>query len=75
MMLKTTIAFFSVAGIAMVFLVFIAVLFMIRFMWGWVIPDLFPGAVTQGLVASAIGWGTSIKIALVVAVLSGFKSH
>jgi hypothetical protein len=74
-MWKTSIAFFSLAGVAVMFMVFVAVLFMIRFMWGWVVPDLFPGAVAQGLVASAIGWGTSIKIALVFAVLSGFKTR
>ncbi len=34
------------------------------------IPDLFPGAVAQGLVAQDIGWLTSFKLALFLAVIS-----
>jgi hypothetical protein len=35
------------------------------------VPDLFPGAVQQGLVAGSISWGTAAKVALFLAVLSG----
>lgn len=61
--------------IAIMVIVFIIALFLIKFLWGWIIPDLFPGAVTQGLVASAIGWYTAFKIAIVLGLLSGiFKA-
>jgi len=52
---------------------FVVVLFLVKALWAWTIPDLFPGAVQQGLVAESISWLTAIKIALFVAVLSGFS--
>ncbi len=62
--------------IAVMILVFIIVLFVIKFLWGWIVPDLFPGAVSQGLVAASIGWYTSFKIAIVMGLLSGmFKAQ
>ena len=61
--------------IAIIIIVFIVALFIIKFLWGWIIPDIFPGAVAQGLVAGTIGWYTAFKIALVLALLSGiFKA-
>jgi hypothetical protein len=50
---------------------FVLVLFLVKVLWAWTVPDLFPGAVKQGLVAESIGWLTAMKIALFVAVLSG----
>ena len=51
---------------------FVIVLFLVKALWAWTIPDLFPGAVQQGLVAGTISWLTAVKIAIFVAVLSGF---
>ncbi len=51
--------------------VFIVALFLIKFLWGWTIPDLFPGAVDQGLIARQISWYTSLKLAIFIAVLAG----
>ena len=58
-------------------LVAVAVTFIIsvvvfKFVWAWVVPDLFPGAVEQGLVAADLTWLASLKLAVLVAVLSGF---
>ena len=47
---------------------------LIKLLWAWTIPDLFPGAVEQGLVADSISWFTSFKIAIFVAVISTFFS-
>lgn len=61
-----------VAGIvAIVVGVFIVALFLIKIMWAWTIPDLFPGAVEQGLIAGSLSWVTTFKLALFVALLSG----
>lgn len=61
-----------VAGIAaIVCAVFILGLLVIKALWAWTVPDLFPGAVQQGLVAASISWGTAAKVALFLAVLSG----
>lgn len=61
-----------VAGIAMAVVAFLVVLFVIKALWAWTVPDLFPGAVAEGLVAGSITWGTAAKIALLAAVISGF---
>jgi hypothetical protein len=58
-------------------LITVAILFVIslivfRFVWGWVVPDLFPGAVAQGLIVADLTWLTALKLAVLVAVLSGF---
>ena len=56
-------------------LVFVLVFLLIRVLWAWTIPDLFPGAVEQGLVAGRISWATAVKLALFIAVLSGIAGH
>ena len=43
-----------------------------KFVWAWVIPDLFPGAVAQGLISANLTWLATLKLAVLVAVLSGF---
>ena len=43
----------------------------IKLLWAWTIPDLFPGAVEQGLVAAEISWLTSFKLALFFGILTG----
>jgi hypothetical protein len=42
-----------------------------KFVWAWVVPDLFPGAVTQGLISADLTWLAAVKLAVLVAVLSG----
>jgi hypothetical protein len=58
-------------------LVAVAVTFIIsvvvfKFVWAWVVPDLFPGAVTQGLISASLTWFATLKLAVLVAVLNGF---
>jgi hypothetical protein len=54
-----------------IFLGIIAAAFLIiKFLWAWTIPDLFPGAVEQGLVAAEISWLTSFKLATFFATLT-----
>jgi hypothetical protein len=58
-------------------LVTVAVTFVIsvvvfKFVWAWVVPDLFPGAVAQGLISADLTWLAALKLAVLVAVLSGF---
>tara|TARA_B100000953_G_C17668109_1_gene307767 strand:+ start:140 stop:361 length:222 start_codon:yes stop_codon:yes gene_type:complete len=45
--------------------------FLIKLLWAWTIPDLFPGAVKEGLVAAEISWLTSFKLALFFGLLTG----
>ena len=51
---------------------FVIAVILIKFVWAWAVPDLFPGAVEQGLIAADLTWLASLKLAVFVAVLSGF---
>jgi len=52
-------------------LVLVLALFLVKLVWAWTIPDIFPGAVKQGLVARDISWYTAFKLAVTIAVLFG----
>jgi len=69
---KSRIAAMVVGGIAVACIAFVVVLLLVKLLWAWTIPDLFPGAVEQGLIAARISWLAAVKIALFIAVLSGF---
>ena len=60
-----------VAGITVMIIMFVVGLFLIKMLWAWTVPDLFPGAVQQGLVAKSISWLTAAKVALLIAILAG----
>ena len=49
----------------------VVVLLVVKLLWAWTIPDLFPGAIQQGLVAGTISWYTAFKVAIFAAVLAG----
>jgi hypothetical protein len=64
--------------VAISVLISVAVVFVIsvvifKIVWGWVVPDLFPGAVDQGLISGDLSWLAAVKLAVLVAVLSGFS--
>jgi hypothetical protein len=62
----------AVAGLVTVVVgLFVLALLLVKVVWSWTIPDIFPGAVEQGLVARSISWFTALKIAILVAVLGG----
>ncbi len=64
--------FAIIPGIIALVVGFIAIaFFIIKLLWAWTIPELFPGAVEQGLVAAEISWFTSFKLALFFGILSG----
>ena len=51
--------------------IFFITFLIIKTLWAWTIPDLFPGAVEQGLIASEISWFTSLKLAIFLTALMG----
>lgn len=64
--------FAIVPGIlASVAVIFVLALLAVKLLWAWTMPDIFPGAVQQGLVAETMSWFTALKVAIFVAVLSG----
>jgi uncharacterized membrane protein len=52
---------------------FVIAVIVFKFVWAWVVPDLFPGAVEQGLIVADLTWLASLKLAVLVAVLSGLS--
>lgn len=58
------------ALLAIIAAFFVLFLILIKVLWGWVIPDIFPGAVEQGLVAETITLGTAGKLAIFLAVVT-----
>ncbi|MEA1943945.1 MAG: hypothetical protein U9N07_01170 [Euryarchaeota archaeon] len=57
--------------LALIAVYVVIVLLLVKLLWAWTIPDIFPGAVEQGLIAGSISWYTAFKIAVFVAVLAG----
>ena len=55
--------------VAVAFVISVVVL---KFVWAWVVMDLFPGAVAQGLISADLTWLAALKLAVFVSVLSGF---
>lgn len=51
---------------------FVISLVVFKFVWAWVIPDLFPGAVEQGLISADLSWLATLKLAVLVGAISGF---
>jgi ABC-type multidrug transport system fused ATPase/permease subunit len=43
--------------------------FVISWFWSWIIPDLFAGAVQQGLIAEKLSWFSGLKIFLGLSVM------
>ena len=61
----------GIAILVAVAVTFVISLVVFKFVWAWVVPDLFPGAVAQGLISADLTWLASLKLAVLVAVLSG----
>jgi hypothetical protein len=55
--------------------VLVLVLLLLKALWAWTVPDLFPGAVEQGLIAAKISWLAALKVAIFVAILAGVAGH
>ena len=51
--------------------VFVVMVLLVKALWAWTVPDLFPGAVAAGLIAKEISWYAALKVAIFIAVLAG----
>jgi len=62
--------------LSLMILFFVLMLFLIKILWAWTIPDIFPGAVEKGLIVGEVSWFLSFKIALFTSVVFGIaKGH
>lgn len=60
-----------VSMVVFVIVFFLLGLVLVKLLWAWTIPDLFPVAVQRGFIAGEISWLTSLKIAIFVGLLGG----
>lgn len=51
-------------GLLAMAIIFVLSILVLRWLWGWIIPDLFPEAVAQGLIVDTLSWTTSLKLAV-----------
>lgn len=58
------------AGIVMAVLRICLLVFAVKLIWKWIVPELFPGLVTQGKVAGDISYKTAVKVIVGLAILS-----
>lgn len=63
----------AITALIQVVVMFVIALVLFKLVWAWVIPDLFPGAVDQGLITADLSWLAAVKLAVLVAVLGGFS--
>ncbi|HUT34520.1 MAG TPA: hypothetical protein VNE39_13620 [Planctomycetota bacterium] len=70
-MSKSKVAAVVAGGVVVACVAFVVFLLVIKALWAWTMPDLFPEAVKQGLVAETISWGTAAKVALFLGILAG----
>ena len=59
----------AMSAVAALVVLFVLVLLLLKGLWAWIGPDLFPGAVEQGLIARHITWFAAAKVAIVLALL------
>jgi len=52
---------------------FCAVAVAVKLVWIFLVPSLFPGAVSNGLVVASLSWVTAIKISIIVVAILFIK--
>ena len=74
--MKKSNLFAIIPGMIALFIGVLLITFLvIKWLWAWIIPDLFPGGVEQGLIAKEISWFTSFKLALFIAFITGITKN
>jgi hypothetical protein len=68
---KITIVGINLIGAAVTFLIGVI---LVKLLWFWTIPELFPAAVEQGLILGDITWLTALKVTGLVAVMTSAGS-
>ncbi len=60
----------SVGVLISTVVIFVIGVILLRLLWAWTIPDLFPLAVAQGLIVADLTFLTAMRIVALVAILS-----
>ena len=48
---------------------------LLKLLWAWVVPELFPGAVAQSLIVPELSWSLAFKLVVFTIVLVLLFSH
>jgi len=67
----TTVVTTAITILIQAAIVFGITIIVLKFVWAWMVPDLFPGAVAEGLISADLTWKTAVKFAAIVASLAG----
>lgn len=57
--------------IIIIVLFFVFGIFLIKLFWMWTIPEIFPGAVKQGLIVENISWFNALKLSILFSMIAG----
>jgi hypothetical protein len=49
---------------------FVIMLFLVKLLWSWTIPDLFPEAVKQEMITGDLTWYAAFKLAIFLSVMA-----
>lgn len=55
-----------IGGLLLFALLLILFTYLIQWLWGWVVPDLFPSAVREGRLAGSLSWWMAFKVVVVL---------
>lgn len=61
-----------ITGLIAVSIGLVLLTFLIQWLWGWLVPDLFPSAVRAGTLSGSITWWTAFKIVVALAIITTF---
>jgi len=54
----------------LIIIFFVAGIFVIKILWAWTIPEIFPGAVEQGLIVKNIKWFSALKLSILFSMIA-----
>jgi len=54
----------------LIILFFVIGIFVIKILWAWTIPEIFPGAVEQGLIVKNIRWFSALKLSVLFSMIA-----
>ncbi len=50
------------------------ILVLLKLLWAFTVPEIFPGAVEQGLITATLSWTAAFKVAVFIFVVGIFMS-
>ena len=50
------------------------ILVLLKLLWAFTVPEIFPGAVEQGLITATLSWTAALKLAVFIFIVGMFVS-